>query len=612
MMCEFDWGLLVVGGSEASCLDTQAGIAGLRDPGASRNASVCRVGASDPEAAMSTLHRGQVDGRPIAVALIDARGWDGPDTWSFARRLLASDPSLIVTVRGADADPAGVGRHGGRLVCIDADVSEHVLAQMLCALAGASGEARGLRVRNAEMNAMLRERTKTLEAAPVSGMHDLMTGLPNRAMLLEQIERCQARQRNENAPPFAVLFVDLDNFKSVNDSLGHALGDELLRQVADRLVGSVRSFDAVTRVGAESAARLGGDEFVVLLDAIRLPGDAGLVAQRIVRTLSKPMNIGGHEVTPSASVGVVVCGEGDESPEDVLRHADLALYRAKEAGKGGYAYYDPRLHAEARDRLRLENSLRQALELEQFEIMYEPIISVRDARLRGFEALTRWTTPDQETISPSMFIPIAEEMGLIVELGEWALNEVCAAIASWSRAHDLGDDFAVSVNISRLQLVEPGFLARVHRAISRAGIHPSRLCFEVTESAVVADMHAAVSVLTAVKELGIGVHMDDFGTGLSSLSSLHQLPLDVLKIDRSFILNMRDNRGYAAVVQAILTMASHLGFEVVAEGVESEEQLASLISLDCDFVQGFHFSRALSREAALAVIRSPEELLLAA
>ncbi|MEZ6241690.1 MAG: bifunctional diguanylate cyclase/phosphodiesterase [Phycisphaerales bacterium] len=622
MTSENDWGLLVVGGTPAPCAKGAAACADLDHP--ARRSQPEHVGLLGVEAAdvLRTIRHRQGEGHPVGVLLFDARESGQEELGELVRCALASDPSLFVVTWGGDDRPwTPASKHARRLVHVGADTPARTLDALLLALARASEESRRLRARNAELDARLRQNDPggSTESAALSGdsghasTYDLMTGLPNRGILLAQIARRQERLRaDEGAPRFAVLYIDLDNFKAVNDSLGHERGDELLRAVAQRLVGSVRSLDAVTRAGNESAVRLRGDEFVVLLEEIRRPSDAGLVADRIVRALSQPVRIAGYEVVPGASVGVMICESGQETPQQVLEHAELALYRAKEAGKGGYAFYDPNLHAEGRERLRMENALRRALERGEFEIVYEPIISVRTGRLRGFEALTRWTPPGEEAVSPSTFIPIAEELGLIVPLGEWALREVCRAVASWSRAHALDDDFSVSVNVSRCQLVEPAFMARVRAAIQASGIQGGRLCFEVTESAVMADMETARDVLTRVKALGVAIHMDDFGTGLSSLSCLHELPLDVLKIDRSFILNMRDDRNYAAVVQAILTMASHLGFEVVAEGVESGDQLASLISLDCDFVQGFHFSRALTREQALAAIREPERLIRAA
>ncbi len=609
-MCEREWGVLTVGVEPGRRRDLAAGVAaaaGLPDVPTAGMDEACTSGA------LKLIRRAQIEACPVAVVVIDADGAEGEPVPEFARRLLASDPSLVVVVLGADGAGGAESRAGGRLVRADGGTPAAILGELVCALAATSGESRSLRTRNAEMSAMLREHDAPHQGTPVTGMHDRMTGLPTRAALLEQIARARIRMGGAvgNAS-FAVLLIDLDGTNAINDSLGVAGGNELIRVVGERLQGSVRSLDAVSRGGDDAAARLGGDEFVVLLEGIRRAADAGMIADRLIREIGRPAVIEGAEVRPGASVGVYICDEPGVAADEAIRRAELALYRAKEGGKGGYAYYDPALHAEARERLRLENRLRDAVERSEFEVAYEPIISVSDGRLRGFEALMRWNGPGGGGVSPGTFIPAAERMGLIVRLGEWALNEVCGAIAAWDKACGLDEGFSVSVNISRLQLVEPDFLPRVRRAISRAGIEPSRLCFEVTESAVVEDMGAAVSALRAVKDMGIGVHMDDFGTGLSSLGCLHELPLDVLKIDRSFILNMRDHRGYAAVVQAVLTMASHLGFEVIAEGVESEAQLASLVSLDCDFVQGFHFSRALTAEQALAVIREPGALLQAA
>lgn len=433
-------------------------------------------------------------------------------------------------------------------------------------------------------------------------LHDALTGLPNRACLLERLRQCNQRKVREPGYQYAALFMDLDNFKLINDSLGHDIGDELLVGVAQRLRAVVRGIDSVSHGHDEATARLGGDEFVVLLDGLARPGDAVLVAERIQQQLAEPFTLKGHEVVISASIGVTVVEKTFERAEDVLRNADAAMYRAKDLGKGRSATFDDQLHEEAMSRLKLENDLRRALQDHQLWIAYEPIVAADTAKVMGFEALLRWKHPTRGLISPTEFVPVAEDTGLIVPIGSWVLECALKQLRAWHERFPEHRHLTMSVNLSKRQVIEPDLPGLVRRLLTESGLEGRFLNFEVTESTVAERMDRIAKVLLTLKAMGVGLHMDDFGTGLSSLSCLHELPIDTLKVDRSFITNMTDQPKFAALVLAVLTLAQNLRIKVIAEGVESGEQLAQLLSLGCDSVQGFHISRSLTAEQATAFL----------
>ncbi|HSI33661.1 MAG TPA: EAL domain-containing protein [Tepidisphaeraceae bacterium] len=459
--------------------------------------------------------------------------------------------------------------------------------------------------------------------------HDALTGLPNRTLFLDRVDECLRRHAaGANAAPFAVLFLDLDRFKIVNDSLGHAAGDALLRGVAGRLTACVReTTPAAGTRGFTTVARLGGDEFTVLLDGLSCEADATAVAGRILRALARPFDCGGgHEVTATASVGIVTAGgahhpfsrdpkgELRASPEasasathtsaqDLLRDADAAMYKAKEAGKNRFAVFDAALHAAAVARLRLEGDLRRAVARGEFLLHYQPIVSLDTGALHGFEALLRWRCGDR-VVPPADFIPLAEETGLIVGIGRWVLEEACRQMADWQARVPGTSRAGVSINLSRRQLTDPDLIGHLRRVLAATGVDPAAVKLEITESAIMGDTDAARAVLEAIKRTGVRLSMDDFGTGYSSLSCLHRFPLDELKIDRSFIANLEGRSDAAAVVQSIVTLAHNLGMGVVAEGLEKPEQAAFLQAVDCDFGQGYLFARPLDPAAAEQVLRA--------
>ena len=442
-------------------------------------------------------------------------------------------------------------------------------------------------------------------------MHDSLTGLSNRAVLLDRIERCLHRTKREKDFVFALLFLDFDRFKVINDSLGHEVGDQLLISMADRLKGSLRIGDTTSRVDQEPdpgsgnlSVRLGGDEFVILLDGIKKVADATLVAERLQKSLEKPHKIGSHEVTSTASIGIVTSDLGYDSADEMLRDADTAMYRAKAAGRARHQLFDRAMHNEAVVRLALENDLRHALQHEQFRLVYQPIIDLRTGLAVGVEALIRWNHPERGIISPLDFIPVAEEIGLIVPIGGWVLLEACQQLKQWQDQFSSNPPLSMNVNISKRQLTHSDLVETIKQVLETTNIEPHTLKLEITESAIMDSLDDLKPVLERLRACGVFLCIDDFGTGHSSLSCLHEFPIEVLKIDRAFLDNMKENREYAAVTQAIVTLAQNLGMDVVAEGVETPEQVAQLQALETDYAQGYYFARPLSPEDAAAFLQT--------
>lgn len=435
-----------------------------------------------------------------------------------------------------------------------------------------------------------------------NSLHDALTGLPNRILFQDRVQRCIERGQREANYHFAAMFLDLDGFKHINDSLGHAVGDKLLVEIAGRLRACLRGTDSLCRIddAADSTvARMGGDEFTILLDKIRQPQDAARVAERIEVELTHPCTIDGHEVFVGASIGIVQGDRSYRTADELMRDADAAMYRAKTTGKGSYALFDAALHERAMVRLTLENDLRRALDRGELLLHYQPIVELATRELVGFEALIRWRR-EGKLISPADFIPVAEDTGLIVPIGGWVLNEACRQLQRWRLENPKMANVTMSVNLSRRQFADPELVNRVRDVLQETNIGARSLKLEITESVVMEDTESAHRILTDIKELGVGMQMDDFGTGYSSLSCLNRFPLDGLKIDRSFIREISQKKESMAVLQAIVTLARTLGMKVVAEGVELGEQVALLEGLDCQYVQGFYFSRPLTPDVAAA------------
>ena len=435
---------------------------------------------------------------------------------------------------------------------------------------------------------------KTAEAQLAhDAMHDALTGLPNRARFLEELTVSLAKARRKPAHLFAVLFLDLDRFKVINDSLGHAVGDDLLSSFGRTLRGWLRPGDLV--------ARLGGDEFTILLDGMESTDDATRVAERIEAGLRQSLKVGEREVFASVSIGIALSTSGYERPEDVLRDADLALYRAKAAGRGRYALFDVEMHARAMAHLQLETDLRRAVEKHEFRIAYQPIVELGSRRLLGFEALLRWQHPARGLVGPADFLEVADETGLMVPIGRWCLREACAQLGRWRSGQPEAAHLTMSCNLSSRQLLHPQIVAYVKEALDNAGIEASRLRLEITESVIMENAEAAAIRLKELRELGVQLDMDDFGTGYSSLSYLQRFPLHAVKIDRSFIERMRGGQN-AEIVKAILTLGRNLGLEVIAEGVETGEQDQLLVQMGCPSAQGYLFSHPVPAEGAAKLI----------
>lgn len=455
------------------------------------------------------------------------------------------------------------------------------------------------------LQAEIAKRKTAQEQLRHDAFHDALTNLPNRAFLLERLANCRERSKRQPSYLYALIFLDIDNFKLINDNLGHSVGDELLVKMADRLDNCLRGLDTVVRVDRDSTARLGGDEFVVLLDGIGRPSDAVLVAERIQKAISNPFQLRGHEVVITASIGITLSETKQKSAEDLLRDADTAMYRAKLAGKAQHALFDEKMHAEVMASLRLENDLRWAVERKEFVIHYQPIVALESGIICAFEALVRWKHPVRGMVYPAEFVPVAEEKGLIVPLGRWVMQEACRQLRAWNDKLPPERALSININVSKRQVMDPGFVDLVHAVLEETGVEGRNVGLEITESLITEQTAKIIRVLQQLQRTGITLHMDDFGTGHSSLSCLHEFPLDVLKIDRAFAATTESNREYAAVVNAIVTLAHNLTMQVTAEGIESPEQFAQILALDCDFGQGYFFSKPLPAAEAEALIGQP-------
>jgi diguanylate cyclase (GGDEF)-like protein/PAS domain S-box-containing protein len=436
------------------------------------------------------------------------------------------------------------------------------------------------------------ERTHAQERLQSAGVLDSLTGLCNRAVFVERLGRRLEECKQQQAGRFALLYLDLDRFKVVNDSLGHLVGDELLVAVSRRLESCVRSGD--------SLARLGGDEFAILVSSLADDQQANAMAFRIQEALRAPFSIVGREVFTSASIGIAFGPAQYLDPDEIMRDADTAMYHAKSRGKARHELFDADMHARVRDRLGLESDLRYAVRKNDFQVHYQPIVSLASGMCVGFESLVRWTRNGQP-VSPATFIPMAEELGLIEPIGTWVLQEACRTFADWQRRFPHAGLDCITVNVSSRQLTQQNFLRVVERAVLNSGLNPSDLRIEITETALMDSPATAAESLRALRELGVKIYLDDFGTGYSSLSHLHKLPVDALKIDRSFVksLLLPDR---PAIVESVLALARTLNTSVVAEGIETERQARELERLGCTHAQGFLFSRPLATDAAEAVI----------
>ncbi len=443
----------------------------------------------------------------------------------------------------------------------------------------------------------INERQKVEQQLVHDALHDSLTGLPNRAFLMERIKFTIAHSKDNPGYLYALLFIDLDRFKVINDSLGHFIGDLLLVSVSNVLKECVRSQDVV--------ARLGGDEFVILLDGIRSVQDATFISDRIQERLRSPLELEGQSIFTSASIGIVFSSTEYNNPSDLMRDADIAMYRAKGNGKGCHTIFDRKMYDETLKLIELENNLRVALGKGELMINYQPIMSLDSDKLVGFEALIRWKHPERGLISPTEFIPIAEDTGLIVEIGEWLLEEACQQLQEWRQKFAFLpwiNSLTMSVNIACQQLQEPNFIDTLDRALAETGLKGCCLRLEITESALIEPEGNVQKTLQQIRDRNIKLSIDDFGTGYSCLSYLRRFPIDNLKIDRSFIEQMNFDSENFEIVRLIITLAKTLGMDTISEGVETLQQLNQLKALGCEFGQGYLFSPPLAPTAIESIL----------
>lgn len=443
---------------------------------------------------------------------------------------------------------------------------------------------------------------------------DPLTGLPNRVMFMDQLKATVETARHKERHHYAVLFLDLDRFKIINDSLGHLIGDELLIAMARRLEECLRSTDLVYRISDRcTISRFGGDEFVILVQGLHEPENATLIADRILTALTTPLHISGNDVSISTSIGIAVGSKGVHSADELLRDADTAMYHAKTSGKSCWCLFDQSLRKRAVERLELEKELRNGIKLGEFVVHYQPIVQLHSQTVKGFEALLRWNHPVRGLVSPADFVPVAEEIGFIVELGSWVLRQACHQIRAWQLKFPSHGDMFISVNVSTKQFANVGLIECVQECLSETGLDPHCLKLEITESAIMTDPKAAAATLDKLRALGIAISLDDFGTGYSSLSYLQSFPINNLKIDRSFVKRLGDSHESDEIVRTIVRLAHTLGMDVTAEGIEEPSQQSQLAGLACESGQGFLYSKPMSElsiEQLLVELDGPPPLPL--
>jgi diguanylate cyclase (GGDEF)-like protein len=480
----------------------------------------------------------------------------------------------------------------GGLICVLDDSPRRWSKEELTMLA----EFGNLAGTELQLRQLLSEREIREQRLRHETVHDPLTGLPNRTLFMRRLSDATLRARRGQDGLFAVLFLDVDGFKLVNDSMGHHVGDEMLVTIARRLEGCVRGGDIV--------ARLGGDEFAILLERIIDVRDAAMVAERVQEALLAPLSIGGYEHVTSASIGVALNSGASEQPEYVLRSADIAMYRAKNGGRGRYEMFDRAMHAEALTRLQIETDLRHAFERNEFFLHYQPIISLQSGTIVGAEALVRWRHFERGIVSPATFIPVAEDTGLVVPLGRWVLREACRQAREWRASTANARDFTISVNLSVREFAQPDLVRTVSSILEETGLPPKALRIEITESAIIGQKHPAIDTVDQLRTLGVAIHLDDFGTGYSALSYLPRLPLDAVKVDRAFTAAIDQEERPLHVVRAIVSLAHAIGLEVVAEGVANQRQLELLREMGCDLAQGFTFSRPCNTDELATLLSS--------
>lgn len=478
------------------------------------------------------------------------------------------------------------------------DGSWRILESSASPILNKAGKAEKMVIVNRDVTARKHAEERLLH----QNLHDALTGLPNRSLFLDRLQRAFIHSMRHPEYKFAVLFIDVDDFKKFNDSFGYAAGDAVIVELASRLASSLRRHEAVSRLalmphGDDTLARLGGDEFAVLLDDIKDPSDAIRVANRVLDAVGVPFAFNGQEVFSSASIGVVLSSTDRDRAEDLLRDADIARYRAKAAGKARCEVFDADMHARAVTRLRLERELRAAMARGEFLVHYQPVVRLETGRITGFEALIRWQHPERGMLAPAEFIDIAEETGLIVPMNRWLLREICQQARVWHSRYPSDPHLMVTANLTSKELAQEDLVNSIRLTLQQTAMNPQHVQLEIRETVAMADAENAAHMLDRLKGLGVRLSIDDFGTGYSSLSRLQSLPLDTLKIDRSFISDMDDDHDKREIVRVIVMLGQQLGMKVVAEGTETADQVKYLKDLGCDYVQGFFFSRPVDARA---------------
>jgi PAS domain S-box-containing protein len=489
------------------------------------------------------------------------------------------------------------------------DGTWRTLESTACAIRDANGQTDKLVIVNRDIT----ERKQAEEMLAHNAFHDGLTNLPNRALFLDRLQHALTLSKRHPNYKFAVLLIDVDEFRIVNDSLGHTAGDELLIQIGQRLKNSVRRADTVSRprrrdvpemlTNDDSLARLGGDEFTILLDDIRDPIEAIRVAERVQSELAPPFEVNQQEIVISASIGIASSTSPHTQAEDLMRDADLAMYRAKRAGKARCEVSDTAMHANAMKRLRMETDLRKALDQREFRVYYQPVVSLQNGKISGFEALTRWQRPEG-MLPPMEFIGVAEETGLIIPMNRQLLSEACQHLRSWQSEFPASPPLTMSVNITAKEFAQPDLANEIRKSLQQTGVDPGCLQLEIVEKIAMADAEQSGLVLAELKALGVRLSIDDFGTGYSSLSRLRQIPVDTLKIDRSFISHMDSDPESREIVRTIIMLAHNLGLMVVAEGTETKEHINLLKQLGCEMAQGYFFSRPADGQAMARLLGS--------
>jgi PAS domain S-box-containing protein len=565
------------------------------------------------------------------IALVDGEGRRLYNSPAYEKILGYSSEDLKTTSSFEQIHPddrlrvlqaAENARMSGQGECVEyrirhKDGSWRTLESTASAIRNAQGQTDKLVIVNRDIT----ERKRAEELLAHNAFHDALTDLPNRALFLDRLQHALTLSKRHADYKFAVLLIDIDEFKVINDSLGHTAGDQLLIQIGQRLKDAVRRADTVARprtdgendkpANDDRLARLGGDEFTILLDDIRDPIEAVRVAERVQAELATPFVVDRQEIVISASIGIASSSNPHTQVEDLMRDADIAMYRAKRSGKARCEVSDPAMHANAVKRLQLETDLRKAFEQGEFRVYYQPIISVQTGKITGFEALTRWQRPEG-ILSPISFIAVAEEIGLIIPMNRQLLQEACANLLSWQSQFPSNPPLTMSVNITPKEFAQSDLASEIGKTLKRVGLDPSCLQLEIIETIAMGDAEKSGQVLAQLKALGVRLSIDDFGTGYSSLSRLRRIPVDTLKIDRAFIMNMDSDSESREIVRIIITLAHNLGLKVVAEGTETEEHINLLKQLNCEMAQGYSFSRPADAQAMLKLLASNRSVSAAA